>query len=356
MENQDHSASRPTTPAHSLPGEDPFLQRISQLFDERMSPLAHEFRELALRQQSLEATVAPLLAPAPVPTTAPDPATNMPVQQPDTYFPVLPALQLRVDIPLTFDGNARHLTSFIAQSQEIFNLYASSFPNDRFKTYLMSTKLTGPARSWYESLASNDTVLQSVERFIIALRNQFTDPTLERAAFRSLKTIKQKGSAIQYANEFRKHLSLVKIDDFSCRELFLAGLRPSVQKHIAGETFLTFQAMIDRATAVDYVHYDLDGADQSRPFAPAPRTSRSPPRLHHTPSFSPSPVIDNAEDMEIGAITAPVMTDADIRQHLAKLTSKEAIRAFCMKLGLCFYCKQRGHSAVNCPNKHNPKN
>jgi hypothetical protein len=171
----------------------------------------------------------------------------------------------------------------------------------------MSTKFTGSARSWYESLALTDPVFQCVERFIIALKNQFTDPTLKRSAFRELKSIKQVGSTVRYVSEFRKHQAHLLLDDFTARELFLAGLRPSVQKQIAGETFLTFQALIDRAIAIDYVHYDLDGADQSTSFVPPPRTSRSPPWLNPTPSsnfhqsthVATSPVIDNTQDKKL---------------------------------------------------------
>ena len=146
---------------------------------------------------------APAVAPAVAPKTpAPAPVIIKP---------------LKINTPEPFDGNREKLQAFFSQIELYFGFNVDRFPTDKHKVLFASTYLRGPAFEWFNSFLTDflnnepdkrddDTieVTQNYSNFKNKLRKVFGDFDKEHLAEHRMQSLRQTGSAANYASKFQQ--------------------------------------------------------------------------------------------------------------------------------------------------------
>ena len=146
-------------------------------------------------------TVAPAVAPE-VPAPAPAPVIIKP---------------LKINTPELFDGSKGKLQTFFSQIELFFGFNVDRFPTDKHKVLFASTYLRGPAFEWFNSFLTdflnnepdkgdNNTIkiTQNYLNFKNKLRQVFGNFDEEHLAERRMQSLRQTGSAANYASKFQQ--------------------------------------------------------------------------------------------------------------------------------------------------------
>ena len=124
---------------------------------------------------------------------------------------------LKINTPEPFDGSRGKLQPFFSQVELFIGFNAERFPTDVDKVLFASTYLRSPAFKWFNSFLTgflnnepdkknNDTVevTQNYSNFKNKLRQVFGDFDKEHLAERRMQSLRQTGSAANYASEFQQ--------------------------------------------------------------------------------------------------------------------------------------------------------
>ena len=79
------------------------------------------------------------------------------------------------------------------------------------------------------------SIFQSLTKFKETLKSTFRDPDKERTAERQIRTLRQRGSASEYAAQFRQILSRLGWDDEPLMAQFYKGLKDKVKDKLIKE-------------------------------------------------------------------------------------------------------------------------
>ncbi len=261
-------------------------------------------------------------------------APAVPAQPPANVHQPAPHI-LKPEKPSTFSGlkETTRVTVWLFEVVSYFNAVSCHDPSQRI--VYAAALLRGPAAVWYRN--HKTTVERSTaqdfttwDAFSNALINEFHPANYQRVARDKLASLVQRNSVQNYAYQFR--LAILDIDNISEEEKidrFLRGLKPAIQRELELRPPATLQEAISIAERVDAVDYRMSRRQGMNNFTP-----RRPPL-----NSGPAP-------MQVDAITG--------RQPYVKLT--EAARAQLRAEGKCFYCREKGHSAFDCPKKKNRPN
>ena len=148
---------------------------------------------------------APAIAPAVAPEI-PAPAPALVIIKP-----------LKINTPEQFDSSRGKLQAFFSQIELFFGFNVDKFPTDEHKVLFASTYLKGPAFEWFNSFLTDflnnkpdkrddDTikVTQNYSNFKIKMRQVFGDFDEEHLAERIMQSLRQTGSAVDYASKFQQ--------------------------------------------------------------------------------------------------------------------------------------------------------
>ena len=139
-----------------------------------------------------------------------------PAVAPEIPAPALVIIKpLTINIPEPFDGSRGKLRTFFSQVELFFGFNAKRFPTDKHKVLFASTYLRGPAFEWFNSFLTdflnnkpdkryNDTieVTQNYSNFKNWLRQVLGNFDKEHLAERRMQSLRQTGSAADYASKF----------------------------------------------------------------------------------------------------------------------------------------------------------
>ena len=148
-------------------------------------------------------------APAVAPAVAPEVLAPAPA-------PVI-IKPLKINTPEPFDGSRGKLRAFFSQVELVFGFNVDRFPTDKHKVLFASTYLGSQAFEWFNSFLTDflnnkpdkkndDTieVTQSYSNFKNKLRIVFGDFDKEHLAERKMQSLRQTGSAANYASKFQQ--------------------------------------------------------------------------------------------------------------------------------------------------------
>lgn len=209
--------------------------------------------------------------------------------------------------------------------------------DDARKVHFTASLFKKNALAWWRSVQQGRQALPTWEQFKHEARTEFLLPnTVKRARDRLANTYQTK-SVQDYNYRFRS-LAL-QINDMSPAEKldrYIRGLKAHIQRELElrpPATWEDAQAMAERIDRIDfYYRRGRDNRDNRD------RTAR-PDR--NSAAYANRGAHDGAIPMELGLIDRPSrpskLTDAD----------KEKLR----QRGACFYCKETGHIAINCPKR-----
>jgi hypothetical protein len=184
---------------------------------------------------------------------------------------------LKVD---PFYGNGNKIDTFLIQLKVVFKLNPTKYATGEQKVMYAAMQLKGDAFSWFkhtlDDFVSSDTpdkdtkdCFRQFAEFETRLRKIFGAMSKERAAARTIYSIKQKGSAAQYYSEFHQVASELNwTDEDAFAEIFYNGLKKSVRQEMMDPPN-TYEKMVEEAIRIDNRLWELrleDGGPQKNDY------------------------------------------------------------------------------------------
>ena len=200
--------------------------------------------------------VAPAVAPE-VPAPAPAPVIIKP---------------LKINTPEPFDGSRGKLQAFFSQIELFFGFNVDRFPTDKHKVLFASTYLRGPTFEWFNSFLTdflniepdkrdNNTieVTQNYLNFKNKLRQVFGDFDKEHSAEHRMQSLRQTGSAANYASKFQQLATQTQWGAVPLVAQFYKELKDRVKDNIARVNRPSqLQSMITLAIQIDDWQYERE--------------------------------------------------------------------------------------------------
>ena len=124
---------------------------------------------------------------------------------------------LKINTPEPFDGGRGKLRAFFSQMELFFGFNAEIFPTNKHKVLFASTYLRGLAFKWFNSFLmdflnnkpdkrddNTVEVTQNYSNFKNKLKQNFSDFDEKHLAERKMQSLRQTGSAANYASKFQQ--------------------------------------------------------------------------------------------------------------------------------------------------------
>ena len=153
---------------------------------------------------------------------------------------------LKINTPELFNGSRGKLRAFFSQIKFFFGFNVDRFSTDKHKVLFASTYLKGPAFEWFNSFLTDflnnepdkrddDTIeaTQNYSNFKNKLRQVFGDFDKEHLAERRMQSLRQTGSAADYASKFQQLAAQTQWEAVSLVAQFYKELKDRVKDNVA---------------------------------------------------------------------------------------------------------------------------
>ena len=153
---------------------------------------------------------------------------------------------MKINTPEPFDGSRGELQAFFSQIELFFGFNVDRFPIDKHNVLFASTYLRGPAFKWFNSFLTDflnnkpdkkddDTieVTQNYSNFKNKLRQVFGNFNKEHLAERRMQSLRQTGSAANYASKFQQLAAQTQWGAVSLVAQFYKKLKDRVKHDVA---------------------------------------------------------------------------------------------------------------------------
>ena len=147
--------------------------------------------------------------------------------------------------PTPFNGTVGTLQGFLTQLKAYHRFYPERLKNDHDKVLHAGTCLEGTALAWFEPILrdylNNESrdqdqetvnIFAAFDHFEEAIKEAFGTVNEQRQAIEKLKTLKQRGSAADYAATFRQVAAVLDWDDEPLMSAFYEGLKEEVKDEL----------------------------------------------------------------------------------------------------------------------------
>lgn len=189
--------------------------------------------------------------------------------------------------------------------------------------------LRAHALMWWQGLPAEEHPVewQAFKSAIIAYHQPVSAETAARDAIARLN---QRTSVAAYTKEF-KDLALNIPNFFEAEKMdrFKRGLKNTIRLQVALANPTTFEQAVSIASQVDDILFNHQRGERMERWTTRPHTGPTP--------------------MDMDAIIKINDNDGSSYRDIATSERMEQMRK-----GLCFYCKEHGHIARNCPRKTTP--
>lgn len=244
---------------------------------------------------------------------------------------------LRLKEPECFHGRQKeNVDRWIFLVEQYF--LAAKETDDASRVAFAGALLRDNAAAWWEYLVHTEERAGHREEgctwatFKDLLQTQFRSVNREQRARDRLASLVQRKSVADYLTTFLRHtFDIPDLSESEKIDRFFRGLKPDVQK---------WMIMKGRPTSFAELVRVAENIDST--LFTANKTNRGSNWVQQTARNDPQP-------MELGAITQKEQSIP--KEKKKKLTAEE--REELRKAGKCFYCREQGHLAINCPKKAN---
>jgi hypothetical protein len=236
--------------------------------------------------------------------------------------------------PKGFNGSGM-VENFLFDCEQYFA--GMSIPADK-QVFFAAGLLDGSPKSWWRYLCESygsDRLheLYVWDTFRALLMSRFKAVNASRHARDQLAELKQTSNVRTYAHKMQDlAMQIPNMHDEELMDKFIRGLKPRTRQEVVMREPYSFEQAVQLADRYDSLF--SPGFGFNRQPSGTNTSYLRPPVL--TPVANPSS--SGPFPMEIGMV----------KRRNAPLTPEERDRL--RKIGGCFYCRQPGHIAPNCPN------
>jgi hypothetical protein len=249
---------------------------------------------------------------------------------------------LRLASDLKFYGDPKTCTDkFVYWLNDVNTSYGiCEITRDDDRLRLVPLLLKEHASVWWSQLTPKPTTWADFEA---KARAQFQSAMRIDKLRDDLQRMSQKGTAAAYASKFLTTANLLTtMSEQDKIAYFMRGLREAVRVPVALKQPDTLKKAADLATLIDDVVNHMTSLPNGAPPAAAPMAALAPAPPGTPDLYSaPAPAASGPVPMQLGTIA--------LRR---KITPEE--KAELLRTGGCFYCRQPGHRAADCPTKRPP--
>src|SRR6266566_1216510 len=259
-----------------------------------------------------------------------------------------PPQKIKIPDADEFRGDPTHIRTWIQQCESKFTQYEEA--NDSQKVIYASNKLKGPAAQWILPALENNT-FSTWEEFKKGFKEAFGEPDTKEAAKIRIKALRQITSVNDYWTRFSTDMNLLEWNEEALKSEFYDGLAREIRDRLTNildkptglNEFAHLCIKLDNEINASRRRITKFGQSNFQPRIPAyqplhPRNTNGT----FAPNSTPATELPPGDPMDLDATRKP---------RFQRLTEGERARR--SRLGLCFYCAQRGHMANRCPTKRN---
>lgn len=263
----------------------------------------------------------------------------------------------KVPSPSEFTGKRENWKTFSSHLSLFFTANATLYPSDTEKILFAISRLgDGSAFKYMEqyipdfqkSAAVRPLIISNYDTFMATMSENFGILNAHVVAEAQLRSLRQKGSAMDYTNKFLELAAETDWNDSAKISQYRLGLKDTVQDMLAltddPKDFATFAS---KAISIDKRQYARSVEKQN-----SQNTSRAT-ALPASPVRPPAKATTLAPRFSSPALTltpaAPANPMAMDLSQVRHITPEEKKRR--QEKGLCLYCGAGDHFAKVCPNK-----
>lgn len=257
----------------------------------------------------------------------------------------------RVPPPSEFTGKRENWKTFSSHLSLFFTANAAQYPSDTEKILFAISRLgDGSAFKYMEQYIpdfqkppeARPLVISNYNTFVTVMSENFGILNAHVVAEAQLRSLKQKGSAMDYTNKFLELATETDWNDAAKISQYRLGLKDAVQDMLAlADEPKDFASFTTKAISIDKRQYARSVEKQNNQSTS--RSVPSPARVALSTYRSSSPAAV-ATPTPIG----PPSMAMDL-SHARHITPEEKKRR--QEKGLCLYCGAGDHFAKVCPNK-----
>ena len=252
------------------------------------------------------------------------------------------------DIP-KFSGNKDELRSWTTQLHLKLFVNADRFMGPKSGLIYAISRLEGLAISQVQPYvrSEQEILLDDVASLLTMLERAFGDPDKKATAQRELRSLRQKNREFHvYLSDFQRLIPDTNFDSEAQRSALLNGVSDELkQLMVTQELPSDLDGLITLLQRLDTRQRNVN-ASLRKPFSSRSSSPATVGALPRNPQSGGVALPRAASPVPLSSSSAPEPMDLSTTSR-GKLPSAEVTRR--MTEGLCRYCGESGHFALNCP-------